>query len=326
MRIPTLAIHFDRTVVQDGFKYNTESHLAPVLATAIKSELKLSSEKEEKNKSGISAKEYHHSLLLEILADELKCDIDEIVDLEMSVCDTQPSAIGGARDEFIFSGRLDNLASSFCALRALIDSCSEENSLEDEKSVRMVALFDNEEVGSNSAQGAGSPTLFHAMKRIARLLARSGGNAEAEGIVERAIQRSFLVSADMGHALHPNYPDKHAENHQPKLNEGLIIKHNVNQRYATTVVTSFLFREIARLNNIPFQYFAVRNDMGCGSTIGPILSSGIGIRTVDVGLPQLSMHSVREMMGTADVDISYDHFKAFFKTFNSIDEKLKVDG
>ncbi|XP_024535841.1 probable aspartyl aminopeptidase isoform X2 [Selaginella moellendorffii] len=319
LRIPTLAIHLDKNVNTDGFKPNLETHLAPVLATKIKSELAHSN---DGNGAIYSNASVHHPILLQILAKELQCDIEQIADFELNVCDTQPSCIGGAKKEFIFSGRLDNLASSFCALRALRDTCKDKTSLEDESSVRMVALFDNEEVGSDSTQGAGSPIMFEAMKRIATWLSRT---SDSEGIVERTIRKSFLVSADMAHALHPNYSEKHEENHQPKLHEGLVIKHNANQRYATNSVTAFLFKEVARLAGIQTQNFIVRNDMGCGSTIGPILASGIGIRTVDCGMPQLSMHSIREMCGTQDIDTAYKHFKAFYRTFTSIDQQVSVD-
>ncbi|GAQ83212.1 Zn-dependent aspartyl aminopeptidase [Klebsormidium nitens] len=322
MRIPTLAIHLDRNVNTEGFKPNLETHLAPVLATAIKAEVDGKKDEAGGKKDDGGKKNAHHPLLLQILADELKVDPEEIADFDLHVCDTQPSVIAGARKEFIYSGRLDNLASSYCALRALIDTVADGEWLAQEKSVQMVALFDNEEVGSDSAQGAGSPTMFQAMKRVATLLA---GSERAEGVEWRAIRRSFLVSADMAHALHPNYPERHEEHHQPKMHEGLVIKHNANQRYATTAVTAFLFRELAKREGIPTQDFVVRNDMGCGSTIGPILSSGVGIRTIDVGMPQLSMHSVREMCGTKDVDICYRHFKAFYRKFTELDEQLKVE-
>ncbi|KAL2630510.1 hypothetical protein R1flu_015196 [Riccia fluitans] len=318
MRIPTLAIHLDRTVNTDGFKPNLESHLAPVLATQIKAELA----HEGSNGAIYSLNKSHHPLLLQILSEELECKPGDIADFELNVCDVQPSCIGGARNEFIFSGRLDNLASSYCALRGLVDSCKDPGALTDETSIRVVALFDNEEVGSDSAQGAGSPTMFHAMKRIILCLNRG---ASSEGVVERTLRRSFLVSADMAHAVHPNYAERHEEHHQPKLHEGLVLKHNANQRYATTSITAFLFKEVARLAGVPTQEFVVRNDMGCGSTIGPILASGVGIRTVDCGMPQLSMHSVREMCGTKDVDLAYRHFMAFYQLFTSVDEKLQID-
>mmetsp|Transcript_37294 Transcript_37294/g.117346 ORF Transcript_37294/g.117346 Transcript_37294/m.117346 type:complete len:583 (-) Transcript_37294:67-1815(-) len=324
MRVPTLAIHLDRTISTDGFKPNTETHVVPILATAIHEEL--SKPATAKDAPAAAAGESkppagpHHPLLLEILAKELGCSPEEIADFELNVCDTAPGVIGGGADEFVYSGRLDNLASSYCGLRALIDSTGESSSLEGEGAVRMCALFDNEEVGSDSAQGAGSRCLFATMKRAASLL---GGGQEGE--VDRALCNSFLVSADMAHALHPNYPERHEDKHQPKMHKGVVVKHNANQRYATTAVTSFLFREIARARGIPLQDFVVRNDMGCGSTIGPIVSAGIGIRTVDVGMPQLSMHSIREMCGTADVGLTCAHFRAFFEDFSALDARLDVD-
>ncbi|KAI3987147.1 hypothetical protein MKX01_036937 [Papaver californicum] len=313
LRVPTLAIHLDNTVNKDGFKINLETQLVPLLATKLE---------EPSMESKDKAKVYHHPLLMQILSDELGCGVEEILSMELNVCDTQPSCLGGGNDEFIFSGRLDNLASSYCALRALVDSCESPGSLSSEQAIRMVALFDNEEVGSNSAQGAGAPTMFQAMRRIVGCL---GNECAREGVFERALHRSFLVSADMAHGVHPNFSDKHEENHRPELHKGLVIKYNANQRYATSGVTAFLFKEVAKMHNLPTQEFVVRNDMGCGSTIGPILASGVGIRTVDCGIPQLSMHSVREVCGKEDVDIAYKHFKAFYQTFSSIDKKLSVD-
>ncbi|KAK4431130.1 putative aspartyl aminopeptidase [Sesamum alatum] len=318
LRVPSLAIHLNRTVNTDGFKPNLETHLIPLLATEADKE---SPETNDKT-SASSSKDAHHPLLMQILSDELGCKVEDIASVELNVCDTQPSCLGGANDEFIFSGRLDNLASSFCALRALVDACASPEDLANEHAVRMVALFDNEEVGSDSYQGAGAPTMFEAMRRISASL---GQQSVGECGFARAIRHSFLVSADMAHGVHPNFTDKHEENHRPVLQKGLVIKHNANQRYATSGVTSFLFKEVAKIHNLPTQEFVVRNDMGCGSTIGPILASGVGIRTVDCGIAQLSMHSVREICGKEDVDIAYKHFKAFYKTFSSIDKKLNVD-
>ncbi|KAL0401535.1 UNVERIFIED_CONTAM: putative aspartyl aminopeptidase [Sesamum latifolium] len=318
LRVPSLAIHLNRTVNTDGFKPNLETHLIPLLATEADKE---SPETNDKT-SASSSKDAHHPLLMQILSDELGCKVEDIASVELNVCDTQPSCLGGANDEFIFSGRLDNLASSFCALRALVDACASPEDLANEHAVRMVALFDNEEVGSDSYQGAGAPTMFEAMRRISASL---GQQSVGECGFARAIRHSFLVSADMAHGVHPNFTDKHEENHRPVLQKGLVIKHNANQRYATSGVTSFLFKEVAKIHNLPTQEFVVRNDMGCGSTIGPILASGVGIRTVDCGIAQLSMHSVREICGKEDVDIAYKHFKAFYRTFSSIDKKLNVD-
>ncbi|XP_062030620.1 probable aspartyl aminopeptidase [Rosa rugosa] len=318
MRIPTLAIHLDRDV-REAFKVNAQSHLLPVLATAVKAELNKVVAESGQSKETTSINSKHHSLLLQLLADKLGCEPEHISDFELQACDTQPSLVAGAAKEFIFSGRLDNLCMSFCSLKALIDATAPESNLEDETGVRMVALFDHEEVGSDSAQGAGSPAMLNTLSRITHSFTTDSK------LLEKAIQRSFLVSADMAHALHPNYMDKHEDNHQPKLHGGLVIKHNANQRYATNAVTSLIFREIARNHSLPVQDFVVRNDMACGSTIGPILASGVGIRTVDVGAPQLSMHSIREMCAVDDVKHSYEHFKAYYQEFTHLDAKIKVD-
>ncbi|KAL6177605.1 hypothetical protein ACLB2K_049130 [Fragaria x ananassa] len=338
MRIPTLAIHLDRGLrfglhyaavhfywlaldrdVREAFKVNAQSHLLPVLATAVKAELNKGVEKSGQSKETTSINSKHHPLLLQLLADKLGCESEHISDFELQACDTQPSLVAGAAKEFVFSGRLDNLCMSFCSLTALIDATAPESNLEDESGVRMVALFDHEEVGSDSAQGAGSPAMLNTLSRITHSFTTD------TKLLEKAIQKSFLVSADMAHALHPNYMDKHEDNHQPKLHGGLVIKHNANQRYATNAVTSLIFREIARNHSLPVQEFVVRNDMACGSTIGPILASGVGIRTVDVGAPQLSMHSIREMCAVDDVKHSYEHFKAYYQEFTHLDAKIKVD-
>ncbi|PKA57325.1 putative aspartyl aminopeptidase [Apostasia shenzhenica] len=276
LRVPTLAIHLDRSVNTDGFKPNLESHLVPLLATKFEES---HAKSEEKPLQPGSSKGAHHSLLLEVLSEELDCKVNEILSIELNVCDTQPSCLGGGKNEFIFSGRLDNLASSYCSLKALVDSCKSPFDLADQTAIRMVALFDNEEVGSNSVHGAGAPTMFQAMRRIVNCLA-SDNSGEC----------AFELSADMAHGVHPNFSDKYEEHHRPELQKGLVIKHNANQRYATSAVTAFLLKELANIHKIPVQEFVVRNDMGCGSTIGPILASGVGIRTVDCGIPQLSMH------------------------------------
>nr|CAB3495912.1 unnamed protein product [Digitaria exilis] len=268
LRIPTLAIHLDRTISSEGLKINNQNHLIPVLATSIKNEMQRLVGENGPKGSSENKNTKHHPLLLQ----------------------------------------------------ALIDSTSTEHSLDHESGVRMVALFDHEEVGSDSAQGAGSPAMLDALSRIT-----GSFNSSNSMLLEKAIQRSFLVSADMAHALHPNYMDKHEENHQPKMHGGLVIKHNANQRYATNAVTAFIFREIAERHQLPIQDFVVRNDMACGSTIGPILASGVGIRTVDIGAPQLSMHSIREMCAVDDISHSYEHFKAYFEEFTELDGKVKVD-
>ena len=335
VRIPSLAIHLDREINQSGFKPNLETNFAPILATAIKAELEgFNNNRENKNKdanndnssSSSGGETMHHPIILAILAEELKCEPEDIIDFELNVCDTQKSQIGGATNEFIFSGRLDNLCSSFCALKALIDA-SKDSSLKKHKGARAIALFDNEEVGSVSTSGGGGTVMIEAIKR-ATLSSNSSNRSNSSGgesdVIEQCLAKSFLVSADMAHAIHPNYTEKHEEQHQPLFHKGVVVKHNANQRYATTALTAYMFRECAKLSGIPTQEFVVKNDMGCGSTIGPIVSAQTGIRTVDVGVPQLSMHSVREMMGTEDVDICHKHFLAFYENIAKVDANVQM--
>ncbi|KAG1675370.1 hypothetical protein FOA52_012289 [Chlamydomonas sp. UWO 241] len=315
LRVPMLAIHLQKDLYTDGFKPNLQNNLAPVLATAAKAALGLDSA--DAPATGEAAK--HHASLLDLVAKEAGCSAADIVDFELSLCDVQPGQIGGIKDEFVFIGRLDNLAMSFMALQSLIDTTCD-GALVDETGVRSIALFDHEEIGSSSAQGAGGPVMRDTITRVARAL--SGGEGDA---IERSMRASFLVSADMAHALHPNYADKHDGEHQPRFHEGLVLKHNASQRYATNAVSASLFREVARRRGIPCQEFCVRNDMPCGSTIGPILSSLLGCRTVDCGVPMLSMHSIREMCGTDDIDIGYNHFVAFFEEISKLDATFDVD-
>lgn len=184
--------------------------------------------------------------------------------------------------------------------------------------MRVAALFDNEEVGSDSAQGAGGPVLGEAIERAATSL----GAASVEGGLGRTLRASFLLSADMAHALHPNYPEVHDATHAPRLGAGPVIKHNANLRYATTAVSASLFRAVARAAGVPVAEFAVRSDMACGSTIGPILSAGLGIRTVDVGLPQLAMHSIRETTSVRDVWLGYRAFLSFYTNASELDARI----
>ncbi|KAJ3265414.1 hypothetical protein HDU77_005437 [Chytriomyces hyalinus] len=314
LRIPTLAIHLDRGVNSEGFKFNTETHLTPMLGLAAKS---LNGEPADKTKV-----EKHHSALLNKIAGELQVTTEEISDFELCLFDTHPSAIGGVDNEFIFSARLDNLMSSFCAIEAIIKSVTEGSS-ETDSQIRVVSLFDNEEVGSNTAFGADSDLLEVTVRRLAT--AELEGEKPGSTAFEQSLTRSFLISADMAHACHPNYSEKHEDNHRPAMNKGIVIKQNANQRYATTSVTTAILREVAKKRNVPLQEFVVRNDSPCGSTIGPMLSAKLGLRTIDVGNPQLSMHSIRETCGTQDVGSAIDLFQSFFEEFAAIDKRVTVD-
>jgi len=327
LRIPMLAIHLQRDISDKGFNPNKQTHVLPLLATSIKNTLDKTipappSDSKKENSENVRTTnmiDEHHSLLLNLIAAELAVSVNNIRDFELSLFDTQPSVLGGAYSEFVFSPRLDNLCMSYISLRALIDSVtdSSSSSLSNECMIRMTALFDNEEIGSESQAGAASNLMNS-------LLTRINGNNDNNNITA-AIRKSMLISADMAHAVHPNYSDVHEENHRPHIHKGLVIKHNGNQRYATNSLTAFPVFEIARRHNIPLQKFCVRNDVACGSTIGPILSANTGIRTVDVGVPQLSMHSIREMAGTADIQSSHALLIAIFREFAETDTKIHVD-
>jgi len=160
-----------------------------------------------------------------------------------------------------------------------------------------------------------------AVRRISTALNAGVGN---EDVYSASLLKSFVLSVDQAHAIHPNYANKHEKGHSPKMNGGMVIKRNQNQRYATTGITGFLVREIARKAGLPpVQEFVVRNDCGCGSTIGPIISAATGIRAIDMGCPQLSMHSIRETMGVSDLTHGLSLFHSFFKHFREVDSSLQ---
>ena len=314
LRIPSLAIHLQREVSTEGFKPNTENHLLPIIGTELGGEVD-----ETSNVKGFTLN--HHSNLLKVIAEELKCSVSDIRDFDLSIVDTQPAAIGGINDEFVFSPRLDNLASCFVSLEALINS---ESTLETEKDIRMICLFDHEEVGSSSSYGADSSLISDTINRVIQVAHANYKDVPVDAY-GACIANSFIISCDMAHAVHPNYSDKHQAKHRPQIHQGLVLKTNCNQRYTTNGHTSFLFGELAGRHNIPLQQFVVRNDSACGSTIGPIVSSNTSIRTIDVGIPQLSMHSIREQCGVVDIKSTIELFTHYFNEFSEIDSVVKID-
>lgn len=289
-RVSTLCIHLQTADERKAFAVNKETQTTPIIGTE-KTILEKSAE-EQVNRTDLENR--HEPALLAAIAKEIGVDVKDMVDLELNLYDVQPASLGGLASEFLYSARLDNLATVFCAVEALVDHSKD---LSSDKDVCLVALFDHEEIGSQSAHGAGSPVMKEAVERISSALAGDNFNPD---VYASCIRNSFVLSVDQAHAIHPNYASKHEANHAPKLNGGIVIKTNSNQRYTTNGVTGFVVRELGRQSNVPIQEFVVRNDCPCGSTIGPIISANTGIRTVDIGMPQLSMHSCREVMGIVD--------------------------
>jgi len=294
LRIPNLAIHLQTAEERVAFKVNKEDHLSPILATEVKKALQSQSKVAEGGWP-----ENQEPLLLQILANELDVSTDEIVDFELSLFDVQQAALGGVYSEFIHSARLDNLASCFLAVEGIVEHV-QSGLIDDDEDISIITLYDHEEVGSTSQNGAGSPVMGEAVKRISAALSGENDTLDAD-FHASSLRKSFVLSVDQAHAIHPNYASKHEKAHSPKMNDGMVIKRNSNQRYATNTITGVIMKEVARKAGLPpLQEFVVRNDCGCGSTIGPIISANTGIRAIDMGCPQLSMHSIRETMGVAD--------------------------
>ena len=232
------------------------------------------------------------------VAAELGVAADDILFWDLMFHDVTPGALLGRDNEFISAARIDNLCSSWAAIEALTAATNNSR-------VAVAVLFDHEEVGSSSNRGAMSPILESVLERIT--LGLGGGREEWR----RALAASICLSADMAHATHPNYSERHEPGHWIALNGGPVVKTNVSQRYATDARSAAAFIEACEGANVPVQKYAHRNDLVCGSTIGPITAARLGIPTADVGAPQLSMHSARELMGSADVALYRAALTAF---------------
>ncbi len=267
--VPSLAIHLHREA-NDGNKINKQKHLPPILMQV---------------NSGDKDIDFRDWLNAQLQSQGVE-DVAEVLDYELSFYDTQPSAIIGLQRDFIAAARLDNLLSCYVGLQALMNA----KLANEQASPALLVCTDHEEVGSASACGAQGPMLEQCLQRI---------TPDTEQRL-RIIDKSLMISADNAHGIHPNYADKHDAEHGPLLNQGPVIKVNANQRYATNSETSSYFRQLCQQQNVEPQVFVTRSDLGCGSTIGPITASEIGIKTIDIGLPTFGMHSIRELAGTKD--------------------------
>lgn len=279
LTIPHLAIHFNRNV-NDGNPLSRQKDMLPVIAivnNALESD----------------------NLLLNIIAKELGVKISDILDFDLSLFDTTPACLLGLNNEFITSGRIDDLSMAHAALTALTESLPG-------TTTRVMAIFDNEETGSGTKQGAASPILADILRRITIC---TGGDEQS---YYRAIARSFMVSADNAHGLHPNYPEKQDPTNHPHLGGGPVIKINANCKYMTDADSAAVFRTICERAKVPYQYFVNHSDVAGGSTLGNILTSQIPLRGVDMGAAIWAMHSIRETASAADVDYIIDSFTTFY--------------
>ena len=268
-RIPQLAVHLNRNVNQEGLKVNPQTDMN-VLWTAMGG----------------------RERFVEALSGELP-DGAKLLDFDIQLFDAQPAQYGGFEDEWIYSGRLDNLSSCHAIVEAFAAAKPSE------KDFQVVAFFNNEEVGSTTREGAAGNFLKLVL--------------ESEAIsLPNALSDSLALSIDMAHACHPNFESKHEGNHAPVLGGGVVLKANSQKRYASDVYSSAQFKLLCEQSNVPYQTFVMRNDMPCGSTVGPAISASLGIPTVDIGEPMLSMHSIREMTAVKDHESMTKLVSAFF--------------
>ncbi len=273
-RIPSLAIHLDRSVNTEGLRLNPQRHLLPSLALALDRR----------------PLRFRRLLAESLAAAGVPADEDQLLGFELMPYDVQRASLGGLDGEFLFGSRLDNLVSCHAALEALLASGAAG------KATRVIALYDHEEIGSQTQSGARSRYLLGLLDR----LGAAYPTATPQGL-DRAVARSLLVSVDMAHAVHPSYPERHDPDHKPQLGQGPVLKLNACRSYGTDGPAQAVFESLCREAGVAPQYFVSRNDQPCGSTIGPATAAQTGLRTVDVGSPMLSMHSCREMAGTRDV-------------------------
>jgi len=287
LRLSTPAIHLNREVNEQGLRFEPQEEL-PLLLGMLDSQIPA----DERFKKLVAA--------------EAGVEPDQIVSWELAAVDTQPGGFFGVNEEFIASGRLDNLASTHAAVTAL-------GRAEAVDGIAMCALFDHEEVGSESYKGAAGTFLNSVVDRLLEAFGISTADDK-----QRVLARSILLSADMAHALHPNYPRYYDDQHAPRINGGPVVKINVKQRYATDGAGEAFFANLCEAEGVPCQRYVHRNNLPCGSTIGPIVSARLGIRAVDVGNPMWSMHSIREAAGVEDHDAMIRVMTRFFRDVDGI--------
>jgi Aspartyl aminopeptidase len=275
-RIPQLAVHLNRNVNQDGLKVNPQVDFNALWSGA--------------PESGTS--ENRKNLFVKALERELPAGA-RLVDFDVQLFDAQSANRGGFNDEWIYSGRLDNLSSCHAIAEAIVTAESNEHDC------LVACFFNNEEVGSTTREGAAGNFLQSVLDEVFAKMPHTSKRA-CERPHTSYLAESLALSIDMAHAEHPNHTEKHEPNHAPLLGKGIVLKTNAQKRYASDLVSSAQLRLLCEQAGIPLQVFITRNDMPCGSTVGPTISANLGIPTVDIGEPMLSMHSIREMMAASD--------------------------
>lgn len=300
-KISTLAIHLQKD--RSKLEINKENDLRPILSSILLNELSPNEDTRTKKLTAFQKS----------LSERLNCKFEDIVDFDLCFADNQPADFFGLNQEFISSARTDNLYSVFCSMKAFVEFVSS-NPLSCDISV--LSVFDHEEIGSQTYVGADSnfgPAVYN------RILESMTAN-QPKDIVETIMARSILVSADMAHSVHPNFPGNHQKNHCPELNKGIVLKINCNGRYTTDAISGSVIKHIASKNEIPLQEFVVHNESPCGSTIGPILASKLGCLAVDIGAPSLGMHSIRETAGVLD----FEYYRKLFLAFMNCNIKEEL--
>jgi aspartyl aminopeptidase len=282
LRLPNLAIHMNRTVNEEGLKLQKQTELPLILSTSAVEQLPPA---------------YFSALLQQ----QTGIAATRILSWDLAVYDTQKGVFWGSENEFYADSQLDNLASCHAALQALLDPAALQSD-----STRVCALFDHEEIGSHSNKGAEGSFLPDVLQRIASTAA-TGSEDTA-----RALAKSFLISADMAHAYQPNFPNAYDPGHKVSVNKGPVIKVNANHNYSSESVSAAMFADWCEQAGVPYQKYSHRCDLPCGSTIGPITSAKLGIRSIDVGSPMWAMHSIRESAGVLDHDYMIRVMKRFF--------------
>jgi aspartyl aminopeptidase len=280
VRLANLAIHMNRSVNEEGLKLNKQNELPLLL-------------------SGLCDAQSPEQKFLRLVADQTECKPSDILSWDLNVYDTQKGSFWGPEHEFIADSQLDNLSSCYAGLIALLAT-------EAPESTCVGAFFDHEEIGSESNRGAMGSFISDVLERVAY-----AADADTAGY-KQALACSFMISADAAHAYHPNFPNAYEPLHRIAVNQGPAIKVNANQRYATDSVSEARFIELCRQADVPYQKYAHRTDLACGSTIGPMTAARLGIPTVDVGCPLWAMHSIRESAGVLDQTYLLNVLKKFF--------------